>query len=482
MKVKHYVAIDIGASSGRLILGKIEAEKLVFEEIHRFKNGFSCRDGHDRWEIDRLIEEVFKGLEKVKKKGIHSCVVGIDTWGVDYVLIGKNGKKLADPISYRDSRTINKINELTSEYPKSYIYQKTGIQFLELNTLYQLYVEDQNLIKEADKILLIPDYIGYVLTGKMVAETTNSSTTQMLNLREQIFDKDLLAHLNIDALKFAPLVDAGTPLGKVKADWQKVFDLPDCEVITVATHDTASAVIGTPAEGDNWAFLSSGTWSLLGTEMHTPITKEAAFAENYTNEWGAYGTYRFLKNIMGLWIIQEIARLFDYRYSFQQIADLAAKEVFFKQVIDVNDKRFNNPDNMVTEIQNYCRETNQIIPETIGELANCVYGSLALLYAKELKKMAKITGKAITKIHIVGGGSNVAILNQLTANLTGVHVYAGPGEATAIGNLCVQMITTKELENVVAARDLIRESFPITLYKPQEMPELSALRERKILI
>lgn len=480
--MEYYVAIDIGASSGRLILGNIEAGKLHLEEIHRFKNGFSCREGHDRWEIDTLIQEILTGLEKVKQRNIDTCIVGIDTWGVDYVLVGEDGEKLTDPISYRDTRTVDKIGELTSSYPKNYIYQKTGIQFLELNTLYQLYVENKKLLKKAAKILLIPDYIGYVLTGKMAAETTNSSTTQMLNLREQIFDKDLLAQLNIDASKFAPLVDAGTPLGKLKASWQERFSIPDCHVVTVATHDTASAVVGTPAEGDEWAFLSSGTWSLLGMEIHAPITSEAAFSENYTNEWGAYGTYRFLKNIMGLWIIQEIARLSDYKYSYQEMAEEAAESPFFKQVIDVNDPRFNNPTDMIAEIQAYCRETNQTVPETIGELTNCVYGSLAILYAQELKKMEKITDKKVNKIHIVGGGSNAAVLNQLTANLTGLPVYAGPGEATAIGNIIVQMITRNELQNVAEARNLIRNSFAIKLFEPEEMQELAALKKRKSVI
>ncbi|EUJ33958.1 rhamnulokinase [Listeria floridensis FSL S10-1187] len=415
--------------------------------------------------------------------GITECTLGIDTWGVDYVLVDQNGEKLADPISYRDGRTAGKISELTSGYPKDYIYKKTGIQFLELNTLYQLYVEDKKMIAAADKILLIPDYIGFVLTGRQVAETTNSSTTQMLNLREQLFDEDLLKHLGINPCKFAELTDAGTYLGKLKSTRHEKYDLPDTRVITVATHDTASAVVGTPAKAsENWAFLSSGTWSLLGMELKTPITSDLAFQENYTNEWGAYGTYRFLKNIMGLWIIQEIARLSDYQYSFAEMAEMANNYPYFRSIIDVNDDRFNNPDNMIAEIQEYCRETYQPIPETIGELTNCVYGSLALCYAKAIEKMKAITEQEIDALYIVGGGSNVATLNQLTANLAKIKVYAGPQEATAIGNLSVQLIAEGELGNVAEARDLIRKSFEIKTFLPEDNEETQALQNYAALV
>jgi rhamnulokinase len=370
---------------------------------------------------------------------------------------------------------VGKITELTATIPKEAIYEKTGIQFIELNTLYQLYAEDPEPIRQAEQILLIPDYIGYVLTDKKVAEMTNASTMQMLNLHEQSFDKGLLNLLKIDQDKFAMLTKAGTYLGEIQSKWHEKYDIPTCHVITVATHDTASAVVGTPAQGKNWAFLSSGTWSLIGMELQEPVSGPMAFAENYTNEWGAYGTYRFLKNIMGLWMVQEIARSLDYKYSFKEMADQASKHPFFKQMIDVNDPRFNHPDNMMTEIQDYCRETGQEVPESIGELINSVYGSLALRYAKELEQMKRITSRDIEALYIVGGGSNVAILNQLTANLAGITVYAGPTEATAIGNLCVQMIANRELEDVHEARELIRNSFAIQQYQPQQMDSASVL-------
>ena len=282
--MKAYVAVDIGASSGRLMLGQLEDGKLKLQEMHRFKNGFEFKNNHDRWNIDYLIDEIFKGLEKIKESGYTEVSLGIDTWAVDYVLVGKDGKKLQDPISYRDKRTSNSINELTTEVSKEYIYKKTGIQFLNFNTLYQLFEEDKELLKKTDKIMMIPDYIGYILTGKAVTEITNASTTQMLSLREGLFDKNLLEKVNVSSDQFAKLVDAGTVLGNLKEDWYSKYELPKVNVVTVATHDTASAVIGTPCEGQHWAYLSSGTWSLIGTELNIPENGAKAFKENYTNE------------------------------------------------------------------------------------------------------------------------------------------------------------------------------------------------------
>ena len=477
-----YLAIDIGASSGRLISGQLLNNQIKLEEIHRFKNGFTQKDGHDRWEIDHLIDNIFYGLEQVKVAGIEKCVIGIDTWAVDYVLIDQVGDKLADPISYRDQRTVGAIEKLTESLSKQAIYQKTGIQFLELNTLYQLYTEDQALLDQADKLLLIPDYIGYVLTGQAVSERTNTSTTQMLNLASNTFDQELLEHLRVKADIFAPLTEAGTFLGELQVKWEQKYDLPQANVVTVATHDTASAVVGTPGQGENWAFLSSGTWSLLGMELSHSIPSEAAFSENYTNEAGAYGTNRFLKNIMGLWIIQEIARHVDGKYSFAEMAQEAEKYPPFAQFIDVNDQRFNRPKNMIKEIQNYCLETNQQVPETIGELTNCIYSNLALCYTVELDKLAQLTDRKIEQLHIVGGGSQVAYLNQLTANLANLTVYAGPSEATAIGNLVIQMISQKDIANLNEARKIISQSSDIDEYVPEEGQWYTILEQYKTFL
>ncbi|MDG4983905.1 rhamnulokinase [Lactococcus lactis] len=469
--MKHYIAVDIGASSGRLIHGVIENDKLKLDEIHRFKNGFNFVNHHERWNIDSLVREIFIGLEKAKAKGITECSLGIDTWGVDYILLRKDGTKISDPISYRDCRTKSKIEEFQTIFSKEVIYEKTGIQFLELNTLYQLYSEDKELLSKADKILFIPDYIGYVLTGKQVTEVTNASTTQMLNLREEYFDKDLLSAVNVRSEMFNPLVDSGTALGPLLTEWYDQFDLPTVHVTTVATHDTASAVVGVPcinSDKKNWAYLSSGTWSLIGIENNIPINSPKAFDNNFTNEWGAYGTYRFLKNIMGLWMVQEVQRLFEGgKYSFPEMADLSTRTPFFESMIDVNDKRFTNPVNMIKEIQKACLENHQHVPKTIGELTNCIYSSLALSYKEEIENLESICESTINQLYIVGGGSNVDVLNQLTANLLGRKVYTGTGEATAVGNLIVQMISNKELEDVKAGRQLVYNSFEIKEYIPE---------------
>ncbi len=459
-----YVAVDIGASSGRLILAQLNHDQIQLKEVHRFANGFVKKDRHDRWDIDHLIEEIFIGLEKVKQLGITEVKLGIDTWAVDYVLIDMDGQKICDPISYRDHRTDNTVADLTSVVSKAVIYQKTGIQFLNFNTLYQLYEEDKQYLAKTDKIMMIPDYVGYVLTGNAVTEVTNASTTQMLNLREGLFDHDLLEEVNVKPEQFPRLVEAGTILGNIRYKWHLKYDIPDTEVITVATHDTASAVLGSIVDGKNWAFLSSGTWSLLGAELNTPENGSAAFADNYTNEWGAYGTYRFLKNIMGLWICQRVKHEYHDQYSFAELAQLAAEEEPFQQFIDVNDKRFENPTSMIAELQDYCRETNQVIPKTPSQIMMAIYSNLSLFYANELSKLSHILGHKIENLNIVGGGSNVALMNQLTSTLANVTVYAGPGEATAIGNIIVQMITNHDVQDIHHGRQLIKSSFNIKKY------------------
>ena len=441
---------------------------MSLKEMHRFKNGFTLKNGHDRWDIDHIIKEILLGLQKIKKAGYNEISLGIDTWAVDYVLVGNDGRKLEDPISYRDERTTNAIKDLTAKVSKERIYQKTGIQFLNFNTLYQLFEENKELLSKTDKIMMIPDYIGFVLTNKAVLEVTNASTTQMLSLREGLFDQNLLKEVNVKQEQFPKLVDAGTPLGKLDRRKFSDYDLPDTDVITVATHDTASAVVGAPGMGHHWAYLSSGTWSLLGAELNVPENGPEAFKENYTNEWGAYGTYRFLKNIMGLWMVQCVKRELDDQYSFSELAEMASKVKPFEQFININDERFVNPKNMIAEIQAYCRETGQKIPNTPGAIVMAIYSNLALFYAHEIEKLNQILGYQIDTLNIVGGGSNVSLLNQLTSTVAGIAVYAGPSEATAIGNLVVQMITRSDILNVYLARRIISASFAIKKYEPEK--------------
>ena len=459
----YHVAIDIGASSGRVMLAKKE-NGLKLEEIHRFKNGFAKVDGHDRWDIDQLVKNVLIGLEKVKQLGVSTCTIGIDTWAVDYVLLDDKGELLGQPVAYRDARTQGAMEQVFKLIPRETIYQKTGIQFLNFNTLYQLFVEDRSLLEKADKILMIPDYITYKLTGRMTGEVTNWSTTQFLNLESRTYDKDSLEVLRIDTNKLPELIEAGEIIGALQVTG---YDLPDAQVIAVGTHDTASAVVGVPATTTNWAYISSGTWSLIGVESERPIANQASYAANYTNEWGAYQTYRFLKNITGMWCVQEIARLTDYRYSFKEMAEQAAQVEPFLQEIDLNDDRFTNPENIIEEIKQACRETGQTVPETIGELVMAVYSNLAKAYGRELKQLETLTGQTIDCLHIVGGGSNVTLLNQLTANVIGKEVIAGPGEATAIGNILVQMIATGEFEHLSQARKWLAEISKFETFTPK---------------
>lgn len=464
-----YTAIDIGASSGRIMVGELNEGKLDIQEIHRFANGFSQRDGHCFWDIDHLLKQILQGLQKVKTLGYEHCTVGIDTWAVDYVLLDEKGDRLREAISYRDRRTDHTIDKLEHTLSKAAIYQKTGIQFQPFNTIYQLYEEDRELLKKTDKIMMVPDYLGYWLTGKAVTEITNASTTQLLNASTGNLDPELLEAVSVQEQQFAPLTEPGCELGKLGNEWFPDYDLPACKVMTVATHDTASAIIAAPGVNDGWAYISSGTWSLIGIENKTPIITDLALENNYTNERGANNTIRFLKNIIGMWVIQEVRQQLQADYSFQQLAEEAEKTEPFQQFINLNDKRFLNPENMIKEIQHYCRQTGQKIPRTAGELACCIYSNLAIIYAIAIKELETITEKPIEQFHIIGGGARNDFLNQLTADMSGKAVYAGPIEATATGNLLMQMIAAKEVKNIKEARQVVRNSFPIKVFTPKDI-------------
>ncbi|CAI6307402.1 rhamnulokinase [Bacillus subtilis] len=464
-----YTAIDIGASSGRIMVGELNEGKLDIQEIHRFANGFSQRDGHCFWDIDHLLKQILQGLQKVKTLGYEHCIVGIDTWAVDYVLLDEKGDRLREAISYRDRRTDHTIDKLEHTLSKAAIYQKTGIQFQPFNTIYQLYEEDRELLKKTDKIMMVPDYLGYCLTGKAVTEITNASTTQLLNASTGNLDPELLEAVSVQEQQFAPLTEPGCELGKLRNEWFPDYDLPACKVMTVATHDTASAIIAAPGVNDGWAYISSGTWSLIGIENKTPIITDLALENNYTNERGANNTIRFLKNIIGMWVIQEVRQQLQADYSFQQLAEEAEKTEPFQQFINLNDKRFLNPENMIKEIQHYCRQTRQKIPRTAGELACCIYSNLAIIYAIAIKELETITEKPIEQFHIIGGGARNDFLNQLTADMSGKAVYAGPIEATATGNLLMQMIAAKEVKDIKEARQVVRNSFPIKVFTPKDI-------------
>ncbi|MCM3790700.1 rhamnulokinase [Domibacillus indicus] len=474
-----HIAVDIGASSGRLVVGDIKNEKLEIKEIHRFANGFIKKDGMCFWDIEHLLNEILKGLEQAKNLGCEVCTLGIDTWATDYVLVDENGNRFQEVISYRDKRTEETIEKVAAHLPQKIIYEKTGIQFLSFNTLYQLYEETPENLSKTKFIMTVPDYLGFCLTGIPVTEITNASATQLLNIHTGDFDEDLLVLLGISRNQFPPLTYPGRNLGHLLHERFPSFDLPITKIITVASHDTASAIAGSPGQGNNWAYVSSGTWSLIGVENEHPVITDLTRENNYTNEWGAFGTYRFLKNIMGMWIIQEVRKHLPQDFNFEQLVIEARKEKNGEQFVDFNEDRFLNPENMIEEIQQYCRETNQKVPQTAGELANCIFTSLAVIYAASIEQVEEMNGREIEEIYIVGGGAQNDLINELTAQVSGKTVYAGPFEATAIGNLLIQLIAEKEVKDLQAGRQLIRHSFNIKKYRPVNQKDTALLKKFK---
>lgn len=468
--IKNCLAVDIGASSGRLIMSTLVDNKVSIKEIHRFKNQMYKEEGSYYWDIDNLFAEIVKGLKIFGNDNLEADSIGIDTWAVDYVLLGKDGKRLCPVYAYRDNRTNNSIEDFTRKISKEVIYEKTGIQFIKFNTLYQLYEQiksNPNIINEISCILMIPDYLNYLLCDKEAVEYTNASTTQFYNIHNKTWDDELLQEIGLTPSVFPDIAKAGTVIGNMTNSLENETKVKGLKVIAPATHDTGSAVVAVPALDNEFAYISSGTWSLMGIESDIPICDKKALEYNFTNEGGAYNTIRFLKNIMGLWLIQEVKRLLNDKYSFSNLVELA-KEADSVSIINPNDNRFMNPENMIDEIKSYCKETNQKVPNTTGEIAKCIFESLALQYKQVLVQLKEISNKTINKIHIVGGGCQNDYLNQLCADYTGCEVFAGPVEATAIGNIMVQYITLGEIANITEARKVIMNSFEIRSFLPSE--------------
>lgn len=467
--MNHYLAVDIGASSGRVIWGTLREGALRLQEIHRFGNGFHEKDGKFCWDIEYLFGQILTGLQMAKTLGVDECTLGIDTWAVDYVLLNRKGERIGEVFAYRDPRTNGAPERLHRHLSFQEVYEKTGIQQLSFNTLYQLFVHDREELEAAKHILLVPDYLHYRLCGVLASEATNASTTQMLNWQTQDYDSDLLALLGLQRSQFPDLVRPGVRLGAVLGELVREHGLPRCEVISAATHDTASAVLGVPAQGTSWGYLSSGTWSLIGVEREHPLTSRLAMERNYTNEWGAFGTYRFLKNMMGMWLIQQVRKEADDAYSFAELAEMAAAAEPFRSLIPCNDSRFMNPPKMTEAIRGFCRESGQPVPATAGELARCIFDSMALSYDVYVRELQEVTGERLKQLHVVGGGANNGFLCQLSADVLGMAIYAGPTEATVLGNLAVQMIADGSVRDIQEARDLIRRSFPVRAYAPRPM-------------
>lgn len=462
------VAIDIGASSGRIVKFSFDESLITCEEVCRFSNGMEVKNGNDVWDLDRIFKNIKECLQSETLKNVKS--IGIDTWGVDFVLLDKNDKVLGSAVSYRDKRTNGMIELFSSLISKEDLYKKTGIQFQQFNTIFQLYyisIHHKNLIDKARSMLFIADYIGFLLTGVKTNEYTNSTTSQMININTKDWDKDILEKLGMEnCLKIKP-VQAGTKIGELKNEVKKTISPKNASVIATATHDTASAVVSVPAfEDNNWAYISSGTWSLMGIEGEA-INTELAMKYNFTNEGGYRGATRVLKNIMGLWMLQRVKKEFSKTHTFAELESLA-RETKFDSIIDVSNSEFFNPTSMITAIKDRLKETNQKIPSTDGEIVKCIYISLASFYAKTVREIEEISGRVIKRIHIIGGGSKDEYLNQLTSDACQVDVFVGPTEGSALGNAIVQYISLGVIKDLKTARKIIRNSFAIKKYSPNK--------------
>jgi rhamnulokinase len=480
MPTYHYIACDLGAESGRVMLGTLADGKLSLEEIHRFANGPVTVNGTMRWDVLRLFDELKTGLRKVAARGTKIESLSTDSWGVDYVWLKDHEPLLTAPYHYRDARTDGGYERAFAVLPKEEIFAETGIQFMTLNTLYQLHADAQQrawVLKSADRFLCIGDYFNYLFSGVAKAEVSLASTTQLYNPKKKKWSKPLLKKLGLPAKRFPDIVPSGTVLGTALPD----FGLGDAKVIATCSHDTGAAVAAVPGTGKGWAYLSSGTWSLLGVEAKKPIITDASREANFTNEVGYGHSIRFLKNIVGLWIQQECRRawvLAGQDRDYNALRELAAQSPPLRSLINPNAARFLKPGNMPDKIAAYCRETGQEAPASIGATIRCVLESLALLYAKTITDMARITGQEIKRLHIVGGGSQNVLLNQLAADATGLPVIAGPVEGTAIGNILIQALALGHLPDLAALRSVVRDSFPVTKYAPQDTAPWQAAQTR----
>lgn len=486
----YHLAIDIGASSGRHILGHLENGRMVLEEIHRFDNRQIHKNSHDCWDIDHLWQGILDGLKACKALGKVPATVGIDTWAVDFVLLDQNGRMVGDAVAYRDSRTEGADQLVEAKIGAADLYARTGIQKQNFNTIYQLAAlqkEHPEQLEAAHSLLMIPDYFHYLLTGVQKQEYTNATSTGLVHADKKTWDRDLLDLLGLPRRLFGPLSMPGTVVGPLRDEIAAQVGF-QTTVVLPATHDTGSAFLAVPAGDDRAVYLSSGTWSLLGVENEAPITTEESRKQNFTNEGGAWYRYRYLKNIMGLWMIQSIRRELngvDYvagkeravwtldvqpgekQWTFPDLIAAAESAADFPSVVNANDDAFLAPASMIAAVQAACATAGQPVPKTVGQLMQCVYRSLTLCYKNAIAGLSELTGKTYTAIHIVGGGCQDNYLNHMTAAICRLPVWAGPVEGTAIGNLVVQMIHSGEFADLAAARQCIRESFDIKEVLPR---------------
>lgn len=466
------LAIDFGASSGRAIIGNFKDNKIEMEEIHRFSNDPVKLNNTMYWDFLRLFFEIKQSLIKSKKYGkIES--MGIDTWGVDFGILDKFGNLIENPVHYRDERTDNILEDIFRKIDKEELYNKTGNQIMNINTAFQLFAlkkQRPDIFERIDKILLMPDLFNYFFTGKKVSEVSIASTTQIFDQNNKEWAKEIIEKLDLKEDIFTNVVSSGTTLAPIKNDIAEELDIHKFNVVSIAGHDTQSAVVAVPTEEDDFIFLSCGTWSLMGTELNNPIINEKSIKYNITNEIGYQGKTTFLKNIIGLWLIQESKRQWEKEgkeYSFTELEKMASEEDSFKCFIDPDDEIFVHPGNIPKRIKNYCNEKFGIEPKTVGEIVRIINESLAFKYKNALEEIEDCTGKKYDIIYMIGGGVQSNMLCQMTANACGCTVYTGPIEATVLGNISIQLITNGKIENMKQARRIIKNSENIKIYKPE---------------
>ncbi len=475
MSEHHYIACDLGADSGRVILGTLKEGKITLEEVHRFSNGVSKVQGSFRWNILRIFEELKAGLRKVAAKNVEAEGLSVDSWGVDYVYFNQRQPMLALPYQYRDSRTDAPYAKALETIGQEKIFSETGIQFMSINTLYQL-IDDvehnADVIGIADQFLCIADYLNYLFSGVSRAEESLASTTQIYNPTTRQWSTELIKAIGMPERLFPEIVPSGAKIGALTPAITEETGLGAVPVIATCSHDTGSAVAAVPAKGTGWAFLSSGTWSLIGVELPKPLINAKVLENNFTNEAGYGGTTRFLKNIVGLWLLQESRREWirqGQSMSWDDLDVMAEASEPFRSLIDPNAPCFLKPDQMPQKIAAYCRETGQPVPETPGQVTRCIFESLAFSYRLMLQKMEELTGTAIDRVHIVGGGTKSPLLNRYAANGTGRTILTGPVEATACGNILIQALALGHLASLDELRQTVAASFPINEYKPQDV-------------
>lgn len=475
MAGKFYIAVDLGAESGRVMLGQVTEEKLSLEEIHRFSNTPLEQDGSLRWDFEHLMTEIRKGLGKAVKQQKQITSIAVDTWGVDFGLLGDNGQLLENPYHYRDSRTDGMLDEAFSILPKEKIYENTGTQFMQINSLYQLLAyrkQNSQLFAKAKKLLFMPDLVAYYLTGKIQAEYTIASTSQLMDMKTGKWSQPILQAFDISPELLPSIVKPGRASGKLKKELARQIGCKPVPVVTVGCHDTASAVAGVPASSDRrWAFLSSGTWSLMGMEYPHAIVNSKSFEHQFTNEGGVQDTIRVLKNVTGLWLVQQCRSCWAEQgteLSYSQLTEMARSAEPFKAKLDVDYEPFLSPGDMPEKINTYLSSTGQKTIDNEGQMVRVMVEGLAARYAEVIKMLEELSEEKIELIHLVGGGIKNTLLNQLTADATGKKVITGPAEATATGNILMQSMASGQISSISQGRRLVAESFDLNCYQPRD--------------